>query len=128
MSNRNLMIASFVGGCVALVAVFVMAAGGGSFVSGSGTVIVIAAGGGPSDFEIVVRQLLAAIVAVAVIALVIIGATNSSRERWQAFLLAALLVLGFSALTIFSIGFILAPISLAFLIISIMRLARNPSG
>ena len=113
MRNRNLMIASFVVGFVALVAVIVMAVDGGPSVS---------------DSEIVVRQLLAVIIAVAVIALVIIGVTNSSRKKWLAFLLAALLTLGFSVLTIFSIGFILAPISLAFLIISIMRLARNPSG
>lgn len=59
--------------------------------------------------------------------LAIMGIIAKGRERWLAFTLTATLILGFSVGYLYSIGFILAPISLAFLIIFIMRLARNPS-
>ena len=65
------------------------------------------------------------ILAVAAV-LAIIGINTRGRERWLAFALTATLLLGFSLGYLYSLGFILAPFALAFLIISIMRLAQSP--
>lgn len=61
------------------------------------------------------------ILAVAAV-LAVMGITTKDRERWLAFTLVATLILGFSLGYLYSIGFILAPISLALLVISIRRL------
>ena len=58
--------------------------------------------------------------------LAMIGLNAKGRERWLAFALTATLILGFSVGYLYGIGFILAPISLAFLVISIWKLANNP--
>lgn len=63
------------------------------------------------------------ILAVAAV-LAMIGLNAKGRERWLAFALTATLILGFSVGYLYSIGFILAPLSLILLVISIWRLAN----
>ena len=59
--------------------------------------------------------------------LAIIGIGSKSRERWIAILMASLVLLGFSLGYLYSLGFILAPAAIVFVIISILRLAKKPS-
>ena len=67
------------------------------------------------------------ILAVAAV-LAMIGLNAKGRERWLAFALSSAVLLGFSVAYSYSFGFILAPLSLAFLVISIIKLARKPAG
>ena len=57
--------------------------------------------------------------------LIFVSVLNREKERWTGLLLVAILLLGFSALSIFSIGLFLAPIALFLLGISIWKLVHQ---
>lgn len=76
-----------------------------------------------SEREFALSWLLS-ILAVATIVLAITGITDTGKERWLAFTLVAVLILGFSVY-LFDIGLIfLAPFGLALLIYSLFELRR----
>jgi len=52
---------------------------------------------------------------------------NSGKTRWTALTLCAILLLGFSALLIFSVGWLIAPAALVILVFSISKLKTNQS-
>ena len=106
MRNRNLIIALFIAGCAMLIPFYGIIWGGWSGIR----------------FGIL---LFIGILAVAAI-LGIMGIIAKGRERWLAFALSSAVLLGFSVAYSFSFGFILAPVSLVFLVISILRLAQSP--
>ena len=47
------------------------------------------------------------------------------RQKWLALALASVLLLGFSAFTIFSVGLVTAPLSFIFLVIALWKLLRH---
>ena len=61
----------------------------------------------------------------AVVYLVFISVLNRGRERWIGLLLAGIFLLGFSALSIFSIGLYIAPVALFVLGMSTWKLVRQ---
>ena len=62
------------------------------------------------------------------VALVMMGIFFESKERWIVFTLVAILLILFSALTIFSIGLFIAPVALFLLGFSIWKLSRHRTG
>ena len=54
-----------------------------------------------------------------------VGVIHTARTRWLAFLLIAVLLLGFSALAIFSFGILTAPVGLILLGLSGYKLWRH---
>jgi len=62
------------------------------------------------------------VVAAILVALCIL---SKGKERWTALTLVAILLLGFSGLTIASIGIIVAPVALFLLVLSLWRLNRQ---
>ena len=97
---------SFMAGCAVLVAAF-----------GIGY-----ANWGTLANRIVVMQTLMSALAVVAVLLVAMGALSQGKERWKALTLSTVLVLGFSALTIFSIGWIIALLALPFLVFFLLKL------
>ncbi|MDD4859007.1 MAG: hypothetical protein PHR56_02225 [Dehalococcoidales bacterium] len=59
------------------------------------------------------------------VALVLMGIFLEGKERWKVLTLAAILLILFSALSIFSIGIFLAPIALLLLGFSIWKIRSN---
>jgi hypothetical protein len=59
------------------------------------------------------------------VALVLMGIFLGGKERWTVFILVAILLLLFSALTIFSIGIFVAPVALILLGISLWKLLHR---
>lgn len=75
----------------------------------------------------VVRALMGALGVMAVL-LLVMGILSRDKKRWTALALDAILVLGFSALTLFSVGLLTAPVALALLAFSLWRLVRRRTG
>lgn len=73
---------------------------------------------------IVVQTLMAALVVV-VLLLVAMAFLSKGKERWKALTLDAILLLGFSALVFFSVGWLMAPAALLLLGLSLWRLLRR---
>ena len=59
------------------------------------------------------------------VALVLMGIFLEGKERWKVFTLVAILLILFSALSIFSIGIFIAPVALLLLGFSIWKSRRN---
>ena len=59
------------------------------------------------------------------VALVLMGIFLEGTEQWRVFTLVAILLILFSALSIFSIGIFIAPVALFLLGFSIWRFKRN---
>jgi hypothetical protein len=76
----------------------------------------------------VVASSLLGILGVVVVFLATIGVLASGRDRWIPLSLAAILLLGFSALTFFSVGMYVVPVGLLLLGFSIWKLARRKSS
>ncbi len=72
-----------------------------------------------------IMQILMGALGVVVVLLVVSGILSRGKERWTALLFVAILLLGFSALTVASIGIIVAPIGLLLLGFSIWRLLHR---
>ena len=60
-------------------------------------------------------QTLMGALAVVVVLLVAMGILSKGKERWTALTLGAILLLGFSALLFFSLGWLIAPVALLLL-------------
>ena len=72
-----------------------------------------------------IMQILMGALGVMVVLLVILGILSRGRERWTSLTLGAILLLGFSALTIFSVGMFVAPVGLFLLGFSIWKLLHH---
>ena len=72
----------------------------------------------------IVQALMGAL-GVMVALLVVMGVLCRGKERWTALALGAILILGFSALTFFSVGWLIAPVPLALLVFSLWGLLRR---
>ncbi|MDD4924647.1 MAG: hypothetical protein PHF74_07460 [Dehalococcoidales bacterium] len=72
-----------------------------------------------------IRLALLVIFGLVVMLLVLIGIKASENERWMALLLLGILLLGFSALTIFSVGLFTTPIALFLTIMSAWKLVHK---
>ncbi len=75
--------------------------------------------------QVIVMQTLMGALAVVVVLLAVMGVLCRGKERWTALALGAILILGFSALTFFSVGWLIAPVALALLVFSLWRLLRR---
>ncbi len=100
-----------------------------SFVAGC-VVLFAACGIGWADWwelanRIGVMQALMGALGVVVALLVMMGVLSRDEERWTALALGAILILGFSALTFFSVGWLMAPAVLVLLVFSFWRLFRR---
>ena len=85
--------------------------------------------GPPGDRSDLVSWVLLAGLGVSAGALTTSAVLSEGRARWLAFCMVAALLLGFSALTIVSIGILIAPLGFMLLVVSAMRLrsvARQP--
>jgi len=71
-----------------------------------------------------IMQILLGVLGILVILLVVIGVLNKKKERWIPLLLAAILLLGFSGLVFFSIGWLIAPVALLLLGFFILKLVH----
>jgi hypothetical protein len=99
---------AFILGCLTLVAVIVTA------ILRQGEAVLLFA-----------PTIILAIFGIVVVYLVATGLLNKTRERWKALLLVAVLLLGFSVLSIFSIGLFIAPFALSLLGLSIWKLVHK---
>ncbi len=72
-----------------------------------------------------VMQVFMGALGILVILLVVMGVLSKSKERWIPLLLAAILLLGFSGLVFFSVGWLIAPVALLLLGLSLWRLHRQ---
>ncbi len=100
-----------------------------SFTAGCG-ILFAAFGIGWADWwelanRIGVMQALMGALGVVVTLLVVMGVLSRGKERWTALALGAILILGFSALTFFSVGWLMAPAALVLLVFSFWRLFRR---
>jgi hypothetical protein len=77
--------------------------------------------------RMVVASVLLSALGVAVVFLTTMGTLARGKGRWTPFTLAAILLLGFSALTFFSLGIYVAPVGLLLLGFSIWKLAHHPT-
>jgi low temperature requirement protein LtrA len=59
---------------------------------------------------------------------ILIGAKTRENERWMALLLLGILLLGFSALTIFSVGLFTTPIALFLTVMAVWKLVHKKAG
>lgn len=71
-----------------------------------------------------IMQILMGVLGVMVVLLVVLGILSRGKERWTSLTLGAILLLGFSALTLFSVGIFVAPVALILLGISLWKLHR----
>ena len=78
--------------------------------------------------QAIVMQALMGALAVVVVLLVVMGVLSKGKERWKAFALDAIMLLGFSALIFFSLGWLTAPIALLLLGFSLRRLLRRQTA
>ncbi len=78
------------------------------------------------EYQPIVLALLG-VLGLAVILLISIAVTREN-ERWMALLLSGILISGFSAMTIFSIGLLIFPIALLLVCISVWKLRHNQVG
>ena len=101
---------SFIVGCGVLVAISTLALGG-SFERAPATLSLV--------WPLLIVLLIAAGVLVAASVLA------KKKERWASLLLFALLVLGFSILSIFTVGVFVAPVGLFLLAFSLLQLLRS---
>ncbi len=100
-----------------------------SFVAGC-AVLFAAFGIGWADWwklanRIGVMQALMGTLGVVVALLVVMSVLSRGKERWTALALGAILILWFSALTFFSVGWLIAPAALVLLALSFWRLFRH---
>ena len=72
-------------------------------------------------------QILMGTLGIAVLTLVAISILNRGKARWTVLTLCAILLLGFSALIIFSVGWLIAPVALIMLVFSIWKLQHIQS-
>ena len=72
-----------------------------------------------------IMQILMGALGAVVVILVVLGILSRGKERWAALALVAVLLLGFSALTIASTGIIGAPLGLLLLGFSIWKLLHR---
>ncbi len=77
--------------------------------------------------QVIVMQILMGALAVMVVLLVAMGVLSKGRERWTALTLGAILLLGFSALIFFSLGWLMAPAALLLLGLSVWKLKQRHS-
>ena len=68
-----------------------------------------------------IMQILMGALGAVVLFLAVMSIPNRGKARWTALILCAILLLGFSALTIFSIGIFMAPVALLLLGFSIWK-------
>ncbi len=73
-------------------------------------------------------QTLMGALVVVVLFLAVKGTLSNGKERWEAFALGAILLLGFSALIFFSLGWLIAPVALIFLWLSLWRLLHRQNN
>ncbi len=106
--KKRVLVAVFITGCFVLIAIL-----GLDLASHSG-----------QNYD-TARVWLLVVFGLAVAALVYAGIFLDRRERWTAFLLAAISVLLFSFLSIFSIGIFIAPFGLALLGLSLWKLSKR---
>jgi cation transport ATPase len=78
----------------------------------------------PINRTVVIQTLMGAL-AVVVVFLAVMAIVGKGKERWKALTLDAILLLGFSALVFFSVGWLIAPVALALLGFSLWRLLRR---
>ncbi len=100
-----------------------------SFIVGC-TVLFVAVGIGWADWWELANRIRAMQIFMGALGLFIafqiaIGILNKSKERWTPLILAAILLLGFSGLAFFSVGWLMAPIALLLLGFSIWKLLRR---
>lgn len=100
-----------------------------SFVAGC-AVLLAAFGIGWADWgkltnQVIVMQALMGVFGVIVVILAAMGILSKGKERWTALTLGAILLLGFSALLFFSLGWLIAPAALLLLGFSLWRLHRQ---
>jgi uncharacterized membrane protein len=62
---------------------------------------------------------------VAVLFLAVMAFLSKGKDRWIAFILVSALLLGFSVLSLFSIGLMVAPLALFLLVFSLLKLRRG---
>ena len=70
-------------------------------------------------------QILMGALGVTDLVLMVRGILGGGKERWTAFTLGAILLLGFSAFSIFSVGFFIAPAALLLLGFSLGKLLQR---
>ncbi len=70
-------------------------------------------------------QILMGALGIMVVLLIVMGVLSKDKERWTALVFVAVLALGFSGLTIASIGIIMAPVALLLLGFSLWRLRHR---
>ncbi len=70
-------------------------------------------------------QILMGTLGVIVLVLVAMSILDGGKARWTALTLCAILLLGFSVLLIFSVGWLIAPVALLLLGFSLWRLRRQ---
>lgn len=75
-----------------------------------------------------VMQILMASVLVVVVFLAVMAGTSKGRDRWLAMLLDSLLLLGFSALVFFSVGWMATPLALFMLVFSLLKLLHSKTS
>ncbi len=76
----------------------------------------------PGKYESLFGEITYISVVASIILTILLAIAATGQERWLAFSVAAILMLGFSALTIISIGGLLGPLSLLLLVFSVARL------
>jgi uncharacterized membrane protein len=62
---------------------------------------------------------------VAVLFLAVMAFLSKGKDKWIAFILVSALLLGFSVLSLFSIGLMVAPLALFLLVFSLLKLRRG---
>jgi len=72
-----------------------------------------------------IMQILMGALGILVILLMVMGILSKGRERWTSLTLGAILLLGFSALLFFSVGWLIAPAALLLLGLSIWKLLHR---
>lgn len=106
---RVVVLAGFILGCAAIVAAFV---------------IGWANWGKLANQEIVMQILMGALVIV-VLFLGVMAIPSKGKDRWRALTLDGVLLLGFSALVFFSVGWMAAPFALFLFVFSLLKLLRG---
>ncbi len=72
--------------------------------------------------QVIIMQTLMGGLAVVVVLLAVMGVLSKGKERWKVFALDAILLLGFSALVFFSVGWLAAPVAVILLVFSLGKL------
>ncbi len=72
--------------------------------------------------QVIIMQTLMGGLAVVVVLLAVMGVLSKGKERWKVFALDAILLLGFSALVFFSVGWLAAPVAVILLVFALGKL------